>query len=54
VAANGQLSLSVNRQSYSLPNTAAISFSQFQLEVMGWQPDDIWIVLDATVTTPAF
>jgi hypothetical protein len=54
VAANGQLSLSVNGQSYSLPNTAAISFSQFQLEMMGWQPNDIWIVLDATVTTPAF
>jgi hypothetical protein len=53
VATNGQVSLSVNGQPYSLPSTAAITFSQFQVEVWGWQPNDFWGVLNATVTTPS-
>jgi hypothetical protein len=52
VAANGQLSLSVNGQPYSLPSTTAISFSQFQIELEGWQPGDTWQVLNFTLTTP--
>lgn len=42
VAANGALSLSVNGQPYSLPNTATLPFSQFQLQMLGWQPANTW------------
>ena len=44
VATNGQLSLSVNSQSYSLPNTVDLPFDQFQLYMKGWQPNDAWNV----------
>jgi hypothetical protein len=44
VAANGALSLSVNGQSYPLPNSATLPFSQFQLQMEGWQPANTWTV----------
>ena len=49
VAANGALSLSINGQSYSLPNSTAVPFSQFQLDLGGWQPGDYWHVQNFTV-----
>jgi hypothetical protein len=54
VATNGELSLSMNGQPYDLPDTAAISFSQFQVEAEGWQPNDIWGVLNASAESCAF
>ncbi len=49
VAANGVLGLSVNGQPYSLPNSTALAFSQFQLQLQGWQPTDTWTVNNFTV-----
>lgn len=50
VAADGQVSLTFNGQSRPVPNTATVSFSQFQIEIEGWQPDAFWHVSHFTVT----
>jgi hypothetical protein len=49
VAATGALSLSVNDQLYPLTNAAALPFSQFQIQIQGWQPDNFWHVKNFTV-----
>ena len=49
VDANEALSLSVNGQPYSLPGTAVLSVTQFQLQMQGWQPGDLWTVSNFTV-----
>ncbi len=48
VAADGTLSLSLNGQPYSLPDTALLPFSQFQMQIQGWQPDNFWHVTNFT------
>jgi len=50
IAANGEMSLSINGQSYSIPSTVVMPYSQFQIQVRGWQPTDVWLVNNFTVT----
>jgi hypothetical protein len=49
VAADGALSLSIDGQSYALPNSTAVPFSQFELQLGGWEPGDYWHVQNFTV-----
>ena len=49
VAGNGAVGWSVNGQPYSLPNSTAVPFSQYQLQLGGWEPGDIWHVQNFTV-----
>jgi len=49
VAATGALSLRMNGEPYSLTKAAALPFSQFQIQIHGWQPDDFWHVKNFTV-----
>jgi len=49
VAASGALGFSVDGQTYSLPNTASLSSSQFQFQMQGWQPNDFWTVSNFAV-----
>jgi hypothetical protein len=54
VAADGALSLSIDGQSYPLPNSTAVPFSQFELQLGGWEPGDYWHVQNFTaVPEPA-
>ena len=49
VAANGALSLSLNGQAVSLPNTAVLTFGSFQMQMQGWQPNALWHVSNFAV-----
>jgi len=54
VAANGVLSLNVNGQSYPLPNSTTLPFSQFQIQMQGWSPPETWTASNfAVVPEPA-
>lgn len=52
VATNGVLSLSVNGLPYLLPSSTTLPFSQFQIQMQGWQPSATWTVSSFTVSTP--
>jgi hypothetical protein len=52
VDGSGALSVSINGQSFPLPSTAIVPFSQYQIEIFGWQPNAIWHVSNFAVSTP--
>lgn len=49
VAASGAMGLIVNGQSVALPDTAIMSINQYQLQMLGWQPNDTWTVSNMVV-----
>jgi hypothetical protein len=44
----GQLTLSVNGTPFALPSSTDVPFSQYQIELDGWQPANTWHVLNFT------
>jgi hypothetical protein len=50
VAANGQVSWTINGQAYSIPNTVLVPLTPFQIELWGWQPTNVYQINNFTVT----
>jgi hypothetical protein len=49
VSASGGLIWAVNNLTNSIPNTVLVPFNPFQLELEGWQPQDVWKVSNFSV-----
>jgi hypothetical protein len=48
VSPTGALRLNIDGKAFSLSNTVNVPFGQFQIQLEGWQPDDVWHVTDFT------
>jgi hypothetical protein len=42
ISANGSIRSVINNQTNTIPDTVTVPYPQYQLELQGWQPDDVW------------